>query len=473
MKSRTINTALLLALVLLMIGAPLLARGGRGGGGGFGGGGGRGGGGGGRSFSGGGGRSYGGGGGRSFGGGGGRSYGGGGRNFSGGGRNFGGGGGNFGGGGRGTAGGGFGGHGGRDFNNNSSFGPGAGRPSDRGVRNYGGGGSGFGNRNDGLAGMAGARPGQLPARDFGNRNDGFGGARPGQLPARDLCDRGGRIDRGNLPNRPVQLPASGGRFQGGANGGLSGMAGYRPRPTHPINRQSLGIQASSIRNSCYHNNNFNGRYHGYHGYPGWNGYGHNGYYPYRWGGAAWGCLGGAALGTLLGVTINAFSDDDDHVQNVVYQGDTVYVNGQASGSAEDYYAQAQNLALQPMPAPDPAAQQNEWQPLGVFALSQPGATNSTTMIQLEVNASGAVAGNYLNQLTGESAPVHGSIDKQSQRVSWALGNSTSTIFDTSLSGLLADQSPVLVHYGNDNTQQMIMVRLPVPPESSDVESPAS
>jgi hypothetical protein len=409
-----------------MAGGPALARGGggRGGGGGrsFGGGGGRSFGGGGRSF-GGGGRSFGGGGGRSFGGGGGRSFGGGSR----------GGGGGLGGRDRGGS---------RDLGGrgNRDLGGGSRDLGGRGNRDLGGGNRDFGggrnNRGDGLAGMAGNRPSTLPAN---------------------------RIDRANLPNRPVQMP--------GRGGGLAGVAGSRPRPSRPMERQNLSNQASSIRNSSYRNtritqiNNGN-RLNGYHGYHGWNGYGNGAHYPYGWGGGAWGCIGGAALGSLLGVTIGAIGNDDDGsaVSNVVYEGDNVYVNGENAGSSQDYYQEAQQLATQPLPAPDMSTNQEEqWQPLGVFALAPPGAAESTTMLQLEVNSQGAVEGNYLNQLTGESAPVKGSIDKKTQRISWVLGDNTSTVFDTSLPNLLADQTDVLVHFGVDSTQQMVMVRLPEPP----------
>jgi hypothetical protein len=477
---KIVDSIFVCLLAMLIAGGPAFARGGggRGGGGGgrgMGGGGRSMGGGGGRSFSGGGGHRAAGGGGRSFSGGGGRSYGGGGRSYGGGGHSFGGGGGrSFGSGGSrnfGSSGsrnlGGGGGLSGRDFSGNRGNVGGGDRGSHFGGSRERG--SGFGGGNDGLAGMAGsrgdfggARPSQLPARDFG------GGARPSQLPGRDLGNRGTRIDRGNLPNRPVQMP--------GAGGGLAGMAGSRPRPTQPINRQNLGNQASNIRGNYYGGNRYNqinhyggygGRYNGYHGYPGWNG--HGGYYPYNWSGAAWGCVGGAALGSLLGIAINRFGDDGDSsaVNNVVYEGDNVYVNGESAGSAQQYYDDAQQLALAPVPEPDwSSPQEQQWQPLGVFALATPGAADSTTMIQLAVNQYGAVEGNYLNQLTGETAPLKGTIDKKSQRVSWTLGNNVSTVFDTSLPSLLADQTDVLVHYGADNTQQMIMVRLPEPPEQA-------
>jgi hypothetical protein len=433
MNNRAIYIVLCLAVLLPLINpmASDARGGGRGGGGGrsFGGGGGR-------SFGGGGGRSFG-GGGRSFGGGGGRSFGGGrgggggfgGHRGSGGNRNLGGGGRDFGGGSRDFGG------GGRDFGGSRDFGGGR----DFGDRNLGGG---------GLAGMAGDRQPGLGNRDFGGGRD-FG-ARPGTLPA-----RGGGFDRGNLPSRPVQMPS----------GGLASMAGNRPN--RPIDRNNLQNQASGIRNSFNNNNvarinnfNGNGRYGGYGGYgAGWG----SGYYGNYWPSGAWACAGTAALGGLLGMTIGALNSDDSEAapSNVVYEGDNVIVNGGAPLTAEEYYGQAQQLANQPAPIAS-ADQQERWEPLGVFALAQPGQTQSTMVMQLAINQAGTVSGTFLNQMTGEALAIHGSLDKQTQRLSWTLGDNQSTVFDTSFKSMLAQEATVLVHYGANNTQEMVCVRVPEP-----------
>lgn len=307
--------------------------------------------------------------------------------------------------------------------------------------------------------MAGDRGGLGGRGGFADRG-GLGargglGDRASQLPAN------GRFDRNNLPSRPVQLPGQG--------GGLSGLAGNRP--SQPLNRQNIKNQASGIRNS-FNNNNFNQFNNrniiaaGYAGRGDWDGGWHGGYgYGCGWGWptGAWACAGTAALGGLLGMTISALSNDDEGSSDVVYQGDTVIVNGAPTCSAEEYYNQAQNLAMQPMPAQDPAAQQQDrWEPLGVFALAQPGQTQSTMVMQLAINQNGAVAGTYLNQMTGESLPIHGSLDKNTQRLSWTLGDNPNTVFDTSLKNLLAQETSILVHYGAANTQEMLLVRLPAP-----------
>ena len=50
--------------------------------------------------------------------------------------------------------------------------------------------------------------------------------------------------------------------------------------------------------------------------------------------------------------------------NVYYQGDTVYYGDQAYGSAEEYTAQAEQIATS---VPEVNAEEVEWMSLGVFA----------------------------------------------------------------------------------------------------------
>ncbi len=503
---------------LALITPPVDARGFGGGGGGRGGGGF---GGGGRSFGGGGGRSFGGGGGRSFGGGGGRSFGGGGR----GGRFGGDGGGRFGGG---FAGGGRGGN--RDFGGGFNGIGGGGRAQGGGNRDFGNG--GIGNRGDfgqGGFGDRGNRPNQLPGnggfggnRDFGNggtgnRGDfgqgGFGdrGNRPNQLPTdggfgnRDFGN-GGIGDRGNFGqggfgdhgNRPNQLPSN----------GFGSIAGIQNRTPQHLDQNKLSDQGNKIRDSFNNNNNNNfsgntfnrtnnivagdGRYGGYgsgwaHGYAAANHYG--GYWgcPGSWGypgwseAAMWTSVGIAGLTSFLGLGMMAAGSHGGSSyspSNVTYEGDTVYVNGQPSGNAQDYYQQAQNLAYNGRAAQDSnlvaydqgngttATDQSQptdqFQPLGVFALAGPGQSQSDMLLQLAISKDGTVRGNYLNQLTDERAQVFGSLDKNTQRVSWTIGENTNTVFDTSLGDLAKDNSEVLVHYGPTNTREMALIKLPQP-----------
>ena len=80
-------------------------------------------------------------------------------------------------------------------------------------------------------------------------------------------------------------------------------------------------------------------------------------------------------------------------------------------------------------------------------------------MQLAVNRSGALAGNYTDLVTDTVKPVQGAVDNQTQRVSWTVGNNTSTVGEAGLYNLTQDQAPAVIHIGQDKTQQWLLVRL--------------
>lgn len=343
---------------------------------------------------------------------------------------------------------------------------------------------------------------------------------------------GGGFDRGGLngfTNRGTG-PVISGRPAGGVghlptDGGLSGFAGNRANLPHsPQNLDSnrLNDQGKNIRNSfdnnTINNNNVNvnrygGGYHnynGYHGY-GYGGYGYHGYgaYGYHgWGGypgawcapgwseaSAWTFMGVSTLTSFLGLGMmgaalsnsGGSKNSGNTTNNITYEGDNVYMNGQPVGTAQQYYQQAQQLAsvatapqqysaqyAQQYGNPDTnqadsgatttavADPDEKWQALGVFALAEPGQKDSNMLLQLAINQKGIVRGNYTNQLTNENSQIYGALDKKTQRISWTIGTNNSTVFDTSLSDLVNDNSQVLVHYGPSNTRTMALIRLPAP-----------
>src|SRR5262249_55413712 len=87
-------------------------------------------------------------------------------------------------------------------------------------------------------------------------------------------------------------------------------------------------------------------------------------------------------------------------------------------------------------------------------------TDANAVFQLALSKSGAVAGNYSDMLAGTTLQVHGSLDKKNQRVCWTVGDNKTTIYESGIENLTKEQSPVLIHFGKDNTQQWMLVRLP-------------
>jgi hypothetical protein len=149
--------------------------------------------------------------------------------------------------------------------------------------------------------------------------------------------------------------------------------------------------------------------------------------------------------------------------NITYQGDEVYYGGQPAATAAEYYQEASILA-QSTPPPDP--QNADWLPLGIFSLVQGDQSDSNTMFQLAVSKSGAIAGNYYNVLTESTLPVHGAVDKKTQRVAWIVGDNKATVYDAGIGSLTEDEAPVLLHFGKDRTQQWMLVRLKQPEQAA-------
>jgi hypothetical protein len=150
----------------------------------------------------------------------------------------------------------------------------------------------------------------------------------------------------------------------------------------------------------------------------------------------------------------------DYGNTVTYQNNDVYVNGESQGSAADYNQQAISLAEQGAQARPPSAEQ--WQPLGVFALVQGDEKTSNNLFQLAINKAGIIRGNYYDGMMDQTTPVNGSLDKKTQRAAWMIGDKKDRVFECGLDNLTKDQTPVLVHFGKDHTQQWLLVRLQKP-----------
>ena len=147
----------------------------------------------------------------------------------------------------------------------------------------------------------------------------------------------------------------------------------------------------------------------------------------------------------------------DYGNMVYYQGDEVYYGTQPVATAAEYYRQAAALAASGA-AIDPNA--GPWMPLGVFAFVLGDASDTSRAFQLAINRSGTIAGNYYDGLTGIALPVQGAADRTSQRAAWTVGDNKITVYETGISNLTRNQSPVLVHIGAERTQQWMLVRLP-------------
>lgn len=148
----------------------------------------------------------------------------------------------------------------------------------------------------------------------------------------------------------------------------------------------------------------------------------------------------------------------DYGNNVTYEDNSVYINGENAGTSEEYYESASKIAASGEDAPT----DSEWLPLGVFAFTKPESPNSDITIQLAVNKSGDVRGNYTDTATKQNQVVNGAVDKQTQRVALTVGENKTNMIETGLYNLTKDEAPCLLHIGKDKTEQWMLVRLKNP-----------
>jgi hypothetical protein len=267
---------------------------------------------------------------------------------------------------------------------------------------------------------------------------GVEGARGGAAGQGIAVGPNGRVAGGGAAVGPRGGAAARG-FVAGPNGVAAGFARVSPSGRYTT---AIGVR-----------NNFNH----------WDCYGRGWYtaHPGAWYAAGW--ASGAAWNTATWASVGdwcGYAEEPiyyDYGTNVTYQDNSVYMNGQDLGSSEDYYNQASELAEQGTEAAAPA--DGDWLPLGVFALSKDAKATSDVVIQLAVNKAGIIRGNYTDTVTNKTQTIAGSVDKQTQRVAFQVGDNKTAIIETGLYNLTKDEAPALVHLDKDRTEQWLLVRM--------------
>jgi hypothetical protein len=212
----------------------------------------------------------------------------------------------------------------------------------------------------------------------------------------------------------------------------------------------MSTTAVSVRTNFAHYNCFT---------PGW-----YGRYPGAWAAAGWaaGTAWSAATWPAFATWCSIPSTPVyyDYGTNVVYQGDTVIINGAAPEPADQYAQGVATIADQGRQADPPT--DTKWQAFGVFALVEGTEKTSNNVFQLAVDQAGIIRGNYYDGLMDTTTPVYGAVDKKTQRAAWSIGDKKDTVFETGAYNLTKDQTAVLVHFGKDKTQQWMLVRVQQP-----------
>ena len=104
----------------------------------------------------------------------------------------------------------------------------------------------------------------------------------------------------------------------------------------------------------------------------------------------------------------------------------------------------------------------EWMPLGVFALVHEEDGEPTFFMQLQIAKDGTISGTYVNSAKDTSQTIQGSVDKESQRAAWTVGDNPNTVIETGLYNLTKDETPALIHFGTEKTQEWLLVRMDDP-----------
>lgn len=245
----------------------------------------------------------------------------------------------------------------------------------------------------------------------------------------------------------------GGTGQVGAIAGVRGPAGNvvtAGRGASFVNGQFVGGRAWTAVNGAYTRwGVFTPGWYG--GYPGAWWPGKWAYAASAWVPAVWGTAGEYCGCTGDGVYY-------DYGGNVTYDDGTVYYGDQPIASAEQYYDQAGQVADSGQ-----APQNEEWLPLGVFAvLTEPTQTQTDKVVQLAVNKEGVIRGNMQDFLADKVVPLVGAVDKNTQRVAIKLEGNDTLVVETGLYNLTNDEVPILVHFGADRQELRTFIRLQQP-----------
>ena len=92
-------------------------------------------------------------------------------------------------------------------------------------------------------------------------------------------------------------------------------------------------------------------------------------------------------------------------------------------------------------------------------MSKAGHDSANMDFQLAVNKAGVIRGNYTNPVSNHVEPIHGSVDKKTQRAAWSVGKNKDTVIETGVYNLTKAAAPALVHFGADRTEQWVLVRI--------------
>lgn len=158
--------------------------------------------------------------------------------------------------------------------------------------------------------------------------------------------------------------------------------------------------------------------------------------------------------------------------NVVYEDNSVYIDNQPVATVQEFAESAAELATVAPPTDEDEAAEAEWMPLGTFAVAAGEEdVDPARVVQLAVNKQGIVSGTLYNSQTEQTDSVQGQVDKETQRVAMRIGESDQVVVETGLYNLTQDNAPLLVHFGSEEVENWLLVRLENSDQSSNTKDP--
>lgn len=205
----------------------------------------------------------------------------------------------------------------------------------------------------------------------------------------------------------------------------------------------------------YHHDRWDDQWRGYNHYYGWYHYDHGNW----WVGATFGFISGFMTAKIIS-NKQPVRYVDNGVDVIYIEGSTVYINGEAKGSTEQYASEAKEIANN-VPEVDPST--IEMTSLGVWALSQSTDTEDTpTMyVQLAISKEGIIAGMYQNSVLKSVESLEGTVDPLTQRIAWHFVEKEIPVMETTLGDLTSEEgmAKVLVYFAGGQIQEWVMIRL--------------
>jgi hypothetical protein len=241
----------------------------------------------------------------------------------------------------------------------------------------------------------------------------------------------------------------------GAQGAAAGAAAL-DRSGSVSGAHGAAVGYAAVRNSFDHPNMYGAEWYGAH--PGvWA--------PAGWAaGAAWVPATWGAIATQCAYRSTTPMSYNYGV-NVIAQDGNVIANGQNMGTTVEFSQQAADLAQKGTEA-EPSDTE-PWLPVGVFAMVRNENQHPQIVVQLAIDGQGILRGNYTDEVTDHTLPIHGAVDKKTLRAAWTVGDNKQTVMEAGIKDLTGSEAPALIHK-NGKTDHWLLVRLDQPqPEGND------